>query len=399
MAVGGSQEQHRRGPLVAAREADGRRLPRFPERGVHGLTAHQRGVGRPRQLDRDRVADRVLHRHDRGRPPSDEGRGRAREEVDAVGPGSLARVEHGQADRVVIAEQDTEVGGRQPVGGTRFVAQREDTLTQLLVEAAVTDEVEHVPRPVEQRELQVVPRPVLEPSDLDASVGHQRCERLVHAGPLGGEVELGKVGGSRHHGQDPQRRLHRERLLDLGELDVADDRAYGSTGRGTPPVDGRRGAPTGAPRPSGSRCGAGCAGAGAPVRPCRGCGRATTACHRRTGQSKSSAPSSLRAHRLDRWHRAGRADRARRSPRTMACRPARRGASAPGSTGSAASVEVSPAGDEITRTGVPPSPGAPIKIWNSSAALSTTATGLPHAALIVQARLRERAAPSRRWSC
>ena len=68
----------------------------------------------------------------------------------------------------------------------------------------------------------------------------------------------------------------------------------------------------------------------------------------------------------------------------MACRPARRGASASGSTGSAASVEVSPAGDEITRTGVPPSPGAPIKIWNSSAALSTTATGLPHAALIVQ---------------
>ena len=104
----------------------------------------------------------------------------------------------------MIAEQHTEVGGRQPVRGTRVIAQREDTLPQLLVEAAVADEVEHVPRSVEQRELQVVPRPVLEPSDLDTSVGHQRCQRLVH-----GARSPAKSSSGRSEGVDTMARIRR----------------------------------------------------------------------------------------------------------------------------------------------------------------------------------------------
>ena len=140
--VGGAHEEHRGGPLVAKLRQQ--RLASARHRLVDGEPVRERPVEVAGEGDGRAVADRELHRHDRGGVLLHEPLRDPAERVDRVGARRPAGVQDHHPQRVVVAQVGAEHRRGDRGAAAELVLEVEDALTQPLVEVAVADEVDDV---------------------------------------------------------------------------------------------------------------------------------------------------------------------------------------------------------------------------------------------------------------
>src|SRR4051794_9511835 len=128
------------------------------------------GVEDLAELNRRVVGDLELHCYHRRSAFAHERRGSAREHVRGRALSGLARIQYGEAQRLVITEQPGEVDRGEFARVPVLTGQVDDAGALALVEATVTDEVEYVPRPIPQLLLETFPALSLHPMQLDESV-------------------------------------------------------------------------------------------------------------------------------------------------------------------------------------------------------------------------------------
>ena len=124
----------------------------------------------------------------------------------------------------MIAQQSPEVGRRHALRLARVVEEDDHALATNLVEAAMADEVEDVPRPLPEDLLQVARRAAGHPDEFDQAPPGEIREGRVEPLPLAIDVERGKVGRTDYHPQNAQGRLHEEWRHRLRQRDVPDHR-------------------------------------------------------------------------------------------------------------------------------------------------------------------------------
>ena len=107
---------------------------------------------------------------------------------------AFARIENGETQRIVVAQQASQLRGRQPVGSPYVIDECHQAFVGIGIETAVTDEVEDVPLLAPQRLLKLPPRRGLQPRDLEQAAGLKVGRRLLDAELLALDVELRQVG-------------------------------------------------------------------------------------------------------------------------------------------------------------------------------------------------------------
>lgn len=217
--------QDRRGPFdLADLLVD--RHPRVGERAVHRAAEGHAAVELPREHDRGAVADLELHRHDGRDAHADERLRHPRVRVGGRRAATLARVQHHEAQGLLVVEEGPEALGAHLVRPAALALEHDEAVLVVPIECAVPDVVEDVVDARLELVLQRREGRAGEPDELDQPGRARLRERLLEEPPLALDVELhvAVIGRVRDHDERAQRRRHLERPDALGQADVADER-------------------------------------------------------------------------------------------------------------------------------------------------------------------------------
>ncbi len=225
MGVTATQIQDRRNPLerMLARTENG--CPSTADSFVDSSSGGDGSVEAAGKRQSGGVGDCELHRGDRADPVTNERRSSTGKDIMSPGLSRRARIEDHQAGTWTrLAEEDGELASPHEVPATVSANHVEDPLVPRRVESPVTNKVDHVPGPVLERILDVVPGPSWCPLQLDPSVRQRLRQRVSEPPSFLFDVQFGEIVGTGDDPEDPQRSGNTQRIDRRRNREMADER-------------------------------------------------------------------------------------------------------------------------------------------------------------------------------